>query len=65
MATPRVGIIGAGQLGRMMAIAGYPLGIDFLFVDSDFSLLLHRPGKQFIQQGGQVRGAVPNFVRHF
>lgn len=29
----RVGIIGAGQLGRMMALAGYPLGIECRFVD--------------------------------
>jgi 5-(carboxyamino)imidazole ribonucleotide synthase len=28
-----VGIVGAGQLGRMMALAGYPLGLDFLFLD--------------------------------
>ena len=28
-----VGIIGAGQLGRMMALAGYPLGLDILFLD--------------------------------
>ncbi|MCC7462127.1 MAG: ATP-grasp domain-containing protein, partial [Gammaproteobacteria bacterium] len=28
-----VGIVGAGQLGRMLALAGYPLGLDFLFVD--------------------------------
>jgi 5-(carboxyamino)imidazole ribonucleotide synthase len=28
-----VGIVGAGQLGRMLALAGYPLGIDFLFLD--------------------------------
>lgn len=28
-----IGIIGAGQLGRMMALAGYPLGLDFLFLD--------------------------------
>ena len=28
-----VGIIGAGQLGRMMALAGYPLGLDFRFLD--------------------------------
>jgi 5-(carboxyamino)imidazole ribonucleotide synthase len=28
-----VGIIGGGQLGRMMALAGYPLGLDFLFLD--------------------------------
>ncbi len=29
----RVGILGAGQLGRMLALAGYPLGIDFVFLD--------------------------------
>jgi 5-(carboxyamino)imidazole ribonucleotide synthase len=28
-----VGIVGAGQLGRMLAFAGYPLGLDFLFLD--------------------------------
>jgi 5-(carboxyamino)imidazole ribonucleotide synthase len=28
----RVGIIGAGQLGRMLALAGYPLGIECRFV---------------------------------
>ena len=31
----KVGIVGAGQLGRMMALAGYPLGLDFLFLDKD------------------------------
>ncbi len=30
-----VGIVGAGQLGRMLALAGYPLGLDFLFLDKD------------------------------
>lgn len=29
-----VGIIGGGQLGRMLALAGYPLGLDFLFLDA-------------------------------
>jgi 5-(carboxyamino)imidazole ribonucleotide synthase len=33
MSFPRVGIIGAGQLGRMLALAGYPLGIECIFVD--------------------------------
>jgi 5-(carboxyamino)imidazole ribonucleotide synthase len=28
-----IGIVGAGQLGQMLALAGYPLGYDFLFVD--------------------------------
>ncbi|MGE0115336.1 MAG: 5-(carboxyamino)imidazole ribonucleotide synthase [Steroidobacteraceae bacterium] len=29
----RIGIIGAGQLGRMLALAGYPLGMRFTFLD--------------------------------
>jgi 5-(carboxyamino)imidazole ribonucleotide synthase len=28
-----VGVVGAGQLGRMLALAGYPLGLDFLCLD--------------------------------
>ncbi len=28
-----IGIIGAGQLGRMLALAGYPLGLKFVFMD--------------------------------
>ena len=30
-----IGVLGAGQLGRMMALAGYPLGLDFLFLDRE------------------------------
>ncbi len=28
-----IGILGAGQLGRMLALAGYPLGMRFRFFD--------------------------------
>ncbi|MGA8706858.1 MAG: 5-(carboxyamino)imidazole ribonucleotide synthase [Steroidobacteraceae bacterium] len=28
-----IGVVGAGQLGAMIALAGYPLGFEFLFVD--------------------------------
>ena len=31
--TMRIGIIGGGQLGRMLALAGHPLGLEFLFLD--------------------------------
>ncbi|MFO7287293.1 MAG: 5-(carboxyamino)imidazole ribonucleotide synthase [Gammaproteobacteria bacterium] len=31
----RVGILGAGQLGRMLALAGYPLGIECVLLDRD------------------------------
>jgi 5-(carboxyamino)imidazole ribonucleotide synthase len=30
-----VGVLGAGQLGRMLALAGYPLGLRFSFFDTD------------------------------
>lgn len=29
----KIGILGAGQLGRMLALAGAPLGLDFVFLD--------------------------------
>lgn len=29
----KIGILGAGQLGRMLALAGYPLGLEFVFLD--------------------------------
>src|SRR5450631_4149186 len=29
-----VGILGGGQLGRMLALAGYPLGLRFRFLDT-------------------------------
>lgn len=30
-----VGIVGAGQLGRMLALSGYPIGVRCLFLDRD------------------------------
>ena len=29
----RIGIMGGGQLARMMALAGHPLGLEFVFID--------------------------------
>ncbi len=29
----RIGVLGGGQLGRMLALAGHPLGLSFLFLD--------------------------------
>ncbi len=29
----KIGILGAGQLARMIALAGYPLGMEFIFLD--------------------------------
>jgi 5-(carboxyamino)imidazole ribonucleotide synthase len=33
MRSKTIGIVGAGQLGRMLALAGYPLGIECRFLD--------------------------------
>ncbi|MEO7909689.1 MAG: 5-(carboxyamino)imidazole ribonucleotide synthase [Roseiflexaceae bacterium] len=33
MTSTTIGILGAGQLGRMLALAGYPLGLRFRFLD--------------------------------
>ncbi|HWK73029.1 MAG TPA: 5-(carboxyamino)imidazole ribonucleotide synthase [Povalibacter sp.] len=46
----RIGIIGAGQLGRMLALAGYPLGLRFAFLDQSADA----PGAQV---GSIVTGA--------
>lgn len=37
MKLSRVGIVGAGQLGRMLALAGYPLGVRCVFLDRSAS----------------------------
>lgn len=46
----KIGIIGAGQLGRMLALAGYPLGLRFVFLDQSEDA----PGAQL---GPLVKGA--------
>lgn len=43
-----IGIVGAGQLGRMLALAGYPLGLKFVFLD-----------KSTDAPGGQVGHIIP------
>jgi 5-(carboxyamino)imidazole ribonucleotide synthase len=39
-----IGVVGGGQLGRMLALAGYPLGLDFLFLDRSSSVPAGRVG---------------------
>lgn len=38
----KIGIVGAGQLGRMLALSGYPLGLEFVFLDKS----ANAPGAQ-------------------
>lgn len=44
---PTVAIVGGGQLGRMLALAGYPLGLGFRFLDPS-------PGSPASQVGEQI-----------
>ncbi len=52
----KIGIIGAGQLGRMLALAGYPLGLQFVFLDQSEDA----PGAQV---GRIIRGAFDDTQR--
>jgi 5-(carboxyamino)imidazole ribonucleotide synthase len=40
----RVGVLGAGQLARMIALAGYPLGLDFIFLDPSVDACANKLG---------------------
>jgi len=40
-----VGILGAGQLARMIALAGYPLGLDFIFLDPSADACANKLGE--------------------
>jgi 5-(carboxyamino)imidazole ribonucleotide synthase len=40
-----VGVLGAGQLARMIALAGYPLGVDFIFLDPSADACANRLGE--------------------
>lgn len=41
----RVGILGAGQLARMIALAGYPLGLEFIFLDPSADACANKLGE--------------------
>jgi 5-(carboxyamino)imidazole ribonucleotide synthase len=48
-----IGVLGAGQLGRMLALAGYPLGLEFAFYDKPVNAPAAHLGQYFssCQQG--------------
>ncbi|TAN66176.1 MAG: 5-(carboxyamino)imidazole ribonucleotide synthase [Methylobacter sp.] len=43
-----VGVLGAGQLARMIALAGIPLGVDFIFLDPSADACANRLGEPLI-----------------
>jgi 5-(carboxyamino)imidazole ribonucleotide synthase len=44
----RIGIIGGGQLGRMLALAGIPLGLEFVFLDPAHEACAAALGEQIL-----------------
>jgi 5-(carboxyamino)imidazole ribonucleotide synthase len=45
-----VGILGGGQLGRMLALAGYPMGFHFRFLDPDPDAPAHDLGEHIVAE---------------
>ncbi len=43
-----IGILGGGQLARMMALAGYPLGLEFVFFDPSASACAGQVGELMV-----------------
>lgn len=44
----KIGILGAGQLARMIALAGYPLGLEFIFLDPSADACANRLGEHLL-----------------
>lgn len=44
----KVGILGAGQLARMIALAGFPLGLDFIFLDPSADACANKLGEHLL-----------------
>ncbi len=51
-----IGILGGGQLGYMLALAGYPLGLHFRFLDpspeAPVGRIAHRVTAEFTRRAG-------------
>ena len=57
----RIGILGGGQLGRMLALAGYQLGIEFRFFDPNAGAPVGQIG-QLIAANYDDRAALERFL---
>ncbi|MBK8814155.1 MAG: 5-(carboxyamino)imidazole ribonucleotide synthase [Methylococcaceae bacterium] len=44
----KIGILGAGQLARMIALAGFPLGLEFVFLDPSADACAHQLGEHLV-----------------
>lgn len=51
----KIGIIGAGQLARMIALAGYPLGAEFIFLDPSAEACASKVGQLLLGNYNELR----------
>ena len=58
----RVGILGGGQLGRMLALEGYPLGLSFRFLEPHAHAPVHGLGEMVVAPYDDM-GALERFAR--
>ena len=56
-----IGVLGGGQLGRMLALAGLPLGLRFRFLDPSSAAPASKLG-EFVCGDFQDPGLLPRFV---
>ncbi len=57
----RIGVLGGGQLGRMLALAGYPLGLSFRFLDPSPEACAGQVG-ELVVGGFLEKGALARFA---
>jgi len=57
----RVGVLGGGQLGRMLALAGYELGLEFRFFDPSSGAPVGQIG-ELVAAGYEDRDALARFL---
>lgn len=58
----KVGILGGGQLGRMLALSGYPLGMNFRFLDPSPNAPASAVGELIAAKSFEDRAALARFA---
>src|SRR5437764_1370189 len=52
----KIGVLGGGQLGRMLALAGYPLGLRFRFLDPAAEAVAEHVAERIIHDFRETQG---------
>ncbi|MEW5823874.1 MAG: 5-(carboxyamino)imidazole ribonucleotide synthase [Pseudomonadota bacterium] len=52
----KIGVVGGGQLGQMLALAGIPLGLEFIFLEPSADACAARLGRQIAAEYDDIEG---------